>query len=184
MSKRAPAPAPAAKKVIVRPCFQQDLQWVQLIYAHHVATGTGTFETIAPTLEEMTDRWAKIAGKGWPFLVACDADDLSRVYGYAYAAQFRDRQAYEKTFEDSVYVSPNTLGGGIGKALISGLLTELQEIGVQQVIAVIGDSANTASIELHRKAGFHYVGTLKGVGQKFGRQLDVVLMQRAVPPKD
>jgi L-amino acid N-acyltransferase YncA len=184
MSRRAQAPAPTAKKVIIRPCFQQDLQWVQLIYAHHVSTGTGTFEIVPPTLEEMTDRWAKIAAKGWPFIVASDADDLSRVYGYAYAAQFRDRQAYERTFEDSVYVSPNAMRGGVGKALMAGLLTELREIGARQVIAVIGDSANVGSIELHRKAGFGYVGTLNRVGHKFGRDLDVVLMQRSIPAKD
>src|SRR5688572_25340251 len=92
--------------LIVRPCFQQDLEFVQLIYAHHVLSGTGTFEIEPPSLDEMTERWSKVVTKSWPFLVACPPHDLSRVLGFAYAAQFRDRPAYNYTFENSIYVAP------------------------------------------------------------------------------
>lgn len=170
----------ARPPLIVRPCFQQDLEFVQLIYAHHVLTGTGTFEIEAPSLEQMTERWSKIVERGWPFFVASPTNDLSRVLGFAYAGQFRDRAAYAKTFEVSVYVGPTTQRQGAGAMLLSEVLTTLRSDGVREVLAVIGDSHNAASIGLHRKLGFQHVGTLKNVGVKFGRLLDVVLMQRTL----
>lgn len=168
--------------IIIRPCFQQDLQLVQLIYAHHVLTGTGTFEIEAPDLEEMTLRWSNIVARGWPFLVASPSSDLSRVLGFAYAAQFRDREAYAKTFEVSIYVGPTTQRQGAGAMLLSEVLTTLRGDGVREVLAVIGDSYNAASIGLHAKLGFKHVGTMHNVGEKFGRLLDVVIMQRTLPP--
>jgi L-amino acid N-acyltransferase YncA len=178
---KAPAPAPSLTGIGIRPCFQQDVQWVQLIYAHHVMTSTGTFETDPPDLEEMTARWTKVAGKGWPFIVACTPNDPTRVIGFAYAQHFRERQAYRYTFENSVYVAPTHQGMGIGKALMAALLAELQTIGAKQVLAVIGDSQNQASIRMHAAAGFQAVGKLHAVGHKFGRWLDVVLMQIQLP---
>lgn len=168
--------------IIVRPCFQQDLQLVQLIYAHHVLTGTGTFEIEPPDLEEMTARWSKVVEKGWPFLVASPSSDVSRILGFAYAQQFRDREAYAKTFEVSIYVGPTTQRQGAGAQLLSELLTTLRSDGVREVLAVIGDSYNAASIGLHGKLGFKHVGTMHNVGEKFGRLLDVVIMQRMLPP--
>ena len=165
---------------IVRPCFQQDLTFVKLIYAHAVITGTGTFETEPPDLEEITARWSKVVSRGWPFLVASDGQDVSRIYGFAYAQQFRDRQAYARTFEDSIYVSHLARSMKIGSALMHGLLGELEAIGAEQVVAVIGDSANIASIRLHESCGFRHAGRLHAVGHKFGRVLDVVLMQAAL----
>jgi phosphinothricin acetyltransferase len=168
--------------LIIRPCFQQDLEFVQLIYAHHVLTGTGTFEIEPPSLEEMTARWGAIVARGWPFVVASPVSDLSRVLGYAYASQFRDRAAYAKTFESSVYVGPTTMRQGAGALLMSEVLTTLRGDGVREVLAVIGDSYNAASIALHRKLGFKHVGTLTNAGEKFGRLLDVVIMQRSLRP--
>jgi L-amino acid N-acyltransferase YncA len=177
MAKQTPAPDNNLREIGVRPCFQQDLQWVQLIYAHHVMTSTGTFETVPPDLEEMTARWTKIAAHGWPYIVACAGNDPSRILGFAYAQQFRERQAYAHTFENSIYVSPTHQGMGIGKALMAVLLGELIDVGAKQVLAVIGDSGNLGSIKLHARAGFHPVGKLHAVGYKFGRWLDVVIMQ-------
>jgi phosphinothricin acetyltransferase len=169
--------------LISRPCFQQDLEYVQLIYAHHVLTGTGTFELEPPSLEEMTNRWSKIVDRGWPFVVASPATDLTRVMGFAYATQFRDRAAYAKTFEVSVYAAPTTLRQGAGAIMLADVLTTLRGDGVREVLAFIGDSANAASIGLHRKLGFNFAGKLENVGEKFGRLLDVVLMQRSINPK-
>lgn len=163
--------------IIVRPCFQQDLEQVQLIYGHHVMTGTGTFEIEPPSLDEMTQRWSHVVDNGWPYLVASPTTDLSRVLGFAYAGQFRARAAYAKTFEDSVYVAPSAARQGVGLALLRELLGTLKGDGVREVLAVIGDSANQASIQLHAKAGFAHVGVMKNVGEKFGRWLDVVIMQ-------
>jgi phosphinothricin acetyltransferase len=177
---------PGAKthEIIVRPCFQQDLQYVQLIYAHHCLTGTGTFEIEPPSLEEMTERWSKIVDRGWPFLVASPPSDFSRVLGFCYAAQFRDRAAYSKTFEVSIYAGPTTMGQGVGSQMLAQLLSQLRDDGVREVLAVIGDSHNAGSIGLHQKLGFRRVGTMTNVGEKFGRLLDVVIMQRSLPAKD
>lgn len=170
--------------IIVRPCFDNDLDQVALIYAHHVSTGTGTFETTPPDLKEMKARWVKIAARGWPWLVACPHADPMRVIGFAYAQQFRDRHAYAHAFEDSVYVAPGWDRRGVGISLLGSCLLELQQLDCRQVIAVIGDSQNESSIALHAKAGFAHVGTLANVGWKFGRWLDVVMMQRELRPAE
>lgn len=172
MADRAP--------LIVRPCFQQDLEMVQIIYGHHVLTGTGTFDIEPPTLADIEARWAHIVEKGWPFVVASPASDLSRVLGFAYATQYRDRAAYARTFEVSVYSAPTTLRQGAGALMLSEVLTMLRDDGARQALAFIGDSANAASIGLHQKLWFRYVGTLQNVGEKFGRPLDVVVMQRGL----
>lgn len=169
--------------LIIRPCFQQDLEMVQLIYAHHVLTGTGTFELEPPTLEEMSQRWGDVVQRGWPFLVACPASDLSRIMGFAYAVQYRDRPAYAKTFETSIYAAPTTLRVGAGTMLLGSLLTSLRDDGVRQALAFIGDGHNAASIGLHAKLGYRHVGTLANVGEKFGREIDVIVMQRNIPRK-
>lgn len=168
--------------LIVRPCFQQDLEFVQLIYAHHVLSGTGSFELEPPSLEDMTGRWSRIVEKGWPFVVATPASDLSRVTGFACATQYRDRAAYAHTFEVSVYAAPTSLRQGAGALMLSEVLTTLRTDGVREALAFIGDSYNAASIALHRKLGFKHVGTLTNVGEKFGRPLDVVIMQRTLAP--
>lgn len=173
-------PADPRPPILVRPCFQQDLELVQLIYAHHVLSGTGTFEIEPPSLEEMTERWGRIVSNGWPWLVATPTADLSRVLGFAYAAPFRERAAYAKTFEVSIYVGPTTQRQGAGSLLLNELLHMLKGDGVREALAVIGDSYNAASIGLHKKLGFTHAGRLTNVGEKFGRTLDVVLMQRTL----
>jgi phosphinothricin acetyltransferase len=155
---------------------------VHLIYAHHVLTGTGTFEIEPPSLDEMAERWGGVVQRSWPFVVACPTSDLSRIMGFAYAVQYRDRAAYAHTFEVSVYAAPTTLRQGAGELMLRDLLTTLRGDGVREALAFIGDSYNAASIGLHRKLGFQHVGTLSNVGEKFGRLLDVVVMQRNIPP--
>jgi phosphinothricin acetyltransferase len=166
--------------LIARPCFQQDLQFVQLIYANAVLTGTGTFEITPPSIEEMTERWGKIVDRGWPFMVASPPEDVSRVLAFAYAVQYRDRAAYEKTFEVSVYAAHTSLRRGAGSVALAEVLTSLRADGAREALAFIGDSYNAPSIALHRKLGFQHVGTLKNVGEKFGKLLDVVVMQRTL----
>jgi phosphinothricin acetyltransferase len=175
--KRVVAKHPA---LIARPCFQQDLQLVQLIYAHHVLTGTGTFEIEPPSLEEITARWGANVDRGWPYMVASPPSDLSRVMAFAYASQYRDRAAYAKTFEVSVYAAPTTMRQGAGSVALAEVLTSLRADGAREALAFIGDSYNAASIGLHGKLGFKHVGTLANVGEKLGRSLDVVVMQRTL----
>lgn len=170
--------------LVVRPCFEQDMQQVAIIYAHHVATGVGSFEIQPPGLTDMKARWTRVVGHGWPWLVASPRDDITRVAGFAYAGQFREREGYAHCFEDSVYVAPGSERKGVGFMLLAALLAELQAIDVRQVVAVIGGSDNTASINLHAKCGFSHVGTLWNVGWKFGRWHDLILMQREILPRE
>jgi len=168
--------------IIVRPCFQQDLETVQLIYAHHVLTGTGTFEIEPPSLPTMTDRWSAVVSRGWPYVVASPQSDLSRVLGFAYASQFRDRPAYKYCFEVSIYTAPTGMRQGVGARMLAELVALLRSDEAREALAFIGDSHNAASIGLHAKLGFSHVGTLANVGEKFGRSLDVVIMQKTLAP--
>lgn len=153
---------------------------MQLIYAHHVLTGTGSFEIVPPTLEEMTERWTRIVDRGWPFMVAAPPEDVSRVLAFAYATQYREREAYAKTFEVSVYAGPTTMRRGAGSVALAEVLNNLRADGAREALAFIGDAYNAASIGLHHKLGFRHAGTLKDAGEKFGKLLDVIVMQRTL----
>ena len=165
----------------IRPAIETDLPEIQAIYAHHVLNGTGTFEEVPPSLEEVAERFDGIVASQWSWLTATDA---SGVLGYAYYAQIRDRSAYRYTAEDSIYVREDVRGQGVGKALVAQLLIEAQAAGFRQMVAVIGDSENIGSVGMHASLGFHHVGTLRAVGLKFGRWLDTVYMQRALGAGD
>lgn len=163
--------------IVVRDATQADFAAVQSIYAHEVLHGLTTFEEIPPTTEELLSRREEILSQGLPFLCA-ELD--GRVVGYSYATRYRPRAAYRNTIEDSVYVTEGLRGRGIGRALLSALLSRCEQGPWRQIIAVIGDSQNAGSIALHRRLGFDHVGTLEAVGFKFGRSVDTVLMQRAL----
>ncbi len=163
----------------VRDSCEEDLHAVQAIYRHHVLYGAASFEEEPPSLAEMTQRRAFVLDRGLPFLVA---EHEGRVVGYSYATSYRDRSAYRFTIEDSVYIEPEFCGVGIGRALLSTLIARCEGGDWRQMIAVIGDGSNAASIALHGQLGFRLVGTLRGAGFKFGRWFDSVLMQRALAP--
>jgi L-amino acid N-acyltransferase YncA len=169
--------SPISVAPLVRDATPADVAEMQSIYAHHVLHGTGTFDEIPPSIEEMAARLAKVTGRGWAWRVAADA---SGILGYGYYTQFRDRSAYRFTVEDSIYVRDDVRGQGVGKALVRQLLDDATAHGFRQMIAVIGDSENTGSIGVHASLGFLMVGTMRAVGLKFGRWLDVVTMQRAL----
>jgi phosphinothricin acetyltransferase len=160
--------------VIVRAAEAADLDAIAAIYGHHVLNGFGTFEEIPPDLADMAARKAAVDALGLPYLVADDG----AVVGYAYATRFRPRAAYRFTVEDSVYVAADQMGRGIGKALMGRLIETCESMGLRQMMAVIGDSANAGSIGLHRAMGFEQTGVSRGLGFKFGRWVDVVWMQR------
>jgi phosphinothricin acetyltransferase len=161
--------------MIVRAATEADAEALAAIYGHHVITGFGTFEETPPTPEEMERRRAAIAAHGLPYLIA---EDAGRPLGFAYAAPFRPRAAYRYTVEDSVYVAPDAVGRGVGRAVLSEVLAACEALGVRQVVAVIGDSANAASIGLHRALGFAPAGVGKSFGFKHGRWVDIVWMQK------
>jgi L-amino acid N-acyltransferase YncA len=163
--------------VIIRAAAASDIDAIVHIYAHHVKHGTGTFETDPPDSSEIGRRWTEVTARGLPWLVA---DDDGEVVGYAYAGPYRPRLAYRHTVEDSIYVRADRLGSGVGRLLMPALISAAQERGMRQMIAVIGDSGDQASIHLHRSFGFRDAGLLKDVGFKFGRWLDTVFMQRSL----
>jgi L-amino acid N-acyltransferase YncA len=154
---------------------------VQAIYGHWVRHGLASFEEAVPDAEEIDRRRQAIQAAGLPYLVALAGDD---VIGYGYAALYRTRSAYRYSVEDSVYVAPEALSCGAGRALLTAIIAEAERLGYHQMLAVIGDSANAASIGLHQRLGFRRVGTLTSVGFKFGRWVDTVLMQRALGAGD
>lgn len=164
---------------LIRPCQPHDLAAVTRIYAHAVEHGTGTFELEAPSLEEMQRRHADLQAKGLPWLVA---EQQGQVLGYAYANAFRPRPAYRFFLEDSIYLAPEAQGQGLGRLLLAELVARCTALGARQMLAVIGDSNNQASIGVHRACGFEHTGVLKASGWKFGRWLDVVMMQRPLGP--
>ena len=165
---------------MIRPATPADAPAIQAIYAHHVTHGTATFDTEAPDVADMAAKIADLATRSWPFLVA-EAD--GEVVGYAYATQFRDRPAYRHTCENSIYVAPDRIGGGIGRALLSALIDRSRGAGFHQMIAVIG-GGEPASVGLHRALGFRLAGRMERVGRKFDRWLDTVYMQRALTDAD
>jgi phosphinothricin acetyltransferase len=167
--------------MMFRDATAADLPAMVAIYAHHVLTGTGTFEEVPPGQDEMATRLIRIQGAGWAWVVA---EDEGEVKGYGYYAALRDRSAYRFAAEDSIYVRDDVRGQGVGKNLVAALLARAETAGFRQMFAVIGDSENVGSIGLHLSLGFKQVGLLRAAGFKFGRWLDVVYMQRALGAGD
>jgi L-amino acid N-acyltransferase YncA len=162
-------------KATVRASEERDLAAITAIYSHHVLHGLATFEIDPPDAAEMARRRAQVLAQGLPYLVA-ELD--GRVIGYAYAAPYRARPAYRFTLEDSIYVDPGAVGRGAGRLLLERLIADCTRAGYRQMIAVIGDSDNAASIGVHAACGFKPAGSLQSVGFKFGRWVDSVTMQR------
>jgi len=167
--------------VSIRQAGPGDIAAITRIYADAVAHGTASFEIEPPQQAEMAHRQQALLAKGYPYVVA---DVAGAVAGYAYAGPYRDRPAYRWTVEDSIYIAPEFHRQGIGALLLVRLITEAEQRGFRQMIAVIGDSAQAASIALHAAAGFTLIGTLRSVGFKHQRWLDTVLMQRALGKGD
>ena len=162
---------------LIRESIPEDVPAIAAIYAHWVTHGLASFEIDAPDVMEMARRRDAVIGAGFPYLVAIGPKG---VLGYAYASAYRTRPAYRFTVENSVYVAPGVGQCGIGSALLSGVIARCTAAGFRQMVAVIGDSGNAASIALHRRAGFTPAGVIQAAGWKHGRWVDSVLMQRAL----
>eukprot|EP00697_Spironema_sp_BW2_P016125 gnl/Spiro4/7244_TR3786_c0_g2_i1.p1 gnl/Spiro4/7244_TR3786_c0_g2~~gnl/Spiro4/7244_TR3786_c0_g2_i1.p1 ORF type:complete len:257 (+),score=49.96 gnl/Spiro4/7244_TR3786_c0_g2_i1:132-902(+) len=209
-SRTESTPAKRHVAVHVRACTVADLEAVARIYNHYVLTSTCTFEEVPPSLDELRERYDAVAAKGLPWLVATTVSPPTasvstptpptpgtttstntntlatdgEVIGYAYASWFRARTAYRFSVEDSIYVDHQYTGCGVGRALLSQLVALLTAQGHRQMLAVIGDAAHHASIQLHASFGFRQAGLMKSVGWKLGKWIDVVTMQLALSDGD
>jgi phosphinothricin acetyltransferase len=166
----------ASEAYSMRGARQDDAAEIAAIYAHHVLHGTASYDTEPPSTDHIREKIRWVLGSGWPFLVA---EDDGGIIGYAYATQFRDRAAYRWTAENSIYVRADSVGHGVGKALLLELLERSEACGFRQMIAVIGGAAE-ASIRLHASCGFEQAGRIRAAGWKHGRWLDNVYMQKAL----
>ena len=160
--------------IAIRPATAADIPAITSIYAHAVLRGTATFELDPPDEAEMTRRMKSLFDGNFPYIVAENGGALA---GYAYAGPYRARPAYRFTVEDSIYVDPGTHRRGFGRALLTRLIEEAEQRGFRQMIAVIGDSDQAASIGVHKACGFTPAGNLRSIGWKFGKWLDTPLMQ-------
>lgn len=151
----------------------EDAARIAAIYNHYVTDTVITFELDPVSVEEMGARVAEINAQGLPWLVA-ESDNA--VVGYAYASQWRARAAYRHSVESSIYLAPDVVGRGIGRALYAGLIAELRGLDVH---AVIGGAAlpNPASVALHAALGFEQVAHFRETGYKFGQWVDVAYWQ-------
>jgi L-amino acid N-acyltransferase YncA len=170
-----------ASDLLIRAATSGDIPAIAAIYRPAVLHGSASFELQPPDEAEMLARMMRIVDAGYPYLVA---EHAGGVAGYAYAGAYRPRPAYDRTVEDSIYVAPEAQGMGVGKALLTALVSECERLGFRRMIAVIGDSASEGSIRLHAACGFTHAGLLPAVGWKHGRWLDQVLMQRPLGPGD
>ena len=173
--------------LLIREALPADMPAITAIYAAEVREHVNTSEYDIPDEAEMARRMQAVLDAGYPYIVAEDEEGLA---GYAYAGSYRARLGYRFTVENSVYVAAGRQGRGIGAALLQRLIADCEARGYRQMIAVIGEPSNTASIRLHEKFGFHLVGIFRGIAWKHGRWLDTVQMQRTLgaasnePPHD
>jgi len=166
----------ASDEIVLRPAGSRDLAEITSIYAESVVGGTATYELEPPDLAEMTERFTALTSRGYPYIVAERED--GKVLGYAYAGPFRARPAYRFIVEDSIYLTGEARGRGIGALLLDELISRTTALGFRQMIAVIGDARpDNPSVRLHAKLGFRPAGTLTGSGYKQGRWLDTAFMQ-------
>jgi len=167
---------------VVRASTPADVPAIAAIYGHYVVHGLASFEREPPAVAEMAARRQALLDGGYPQLVA--VDDAGVVVGFAQAGVYRPRAAYRHTVENTVYVAPTAARRGVGRTLLAALIEDCAARGFRQMIAVVGDSANSASIEFHESLGFRGVGTLRAVGYKFDRWVDSVILQRPLGEGD
>jgi phosphinothricin acetyltransferase len=159
---------------LIRPLTRADLPAVATIYAPYATGSLVTFDETPPGLAQWRSKAATIAAAGLPFLVA---EDGGEVLGYACLARYRPKPAYRHTLEDTIYLAPEATGRGLGRPLLGELIAAAARTEARQLVAVIADSGDPASVKLHAAFGFEEAGRLRNVGFKHGRWLDTVLLQ-------
>ena len=165
----------------VRVALSEDIPAITVIYGDSVLSSAASYEYDPPSEAHMAQRWAEVLAQGFPYVVA-ELD--GKVVGFAYASAYRTRIGYRYTVENSVYVDVRHQGRGIGKHLMAAVIAACEKQGMRQMVAVIGDRANVASIKLHESCGFKLIGIFPSLGFKFGRWVDCVQMQLALGEGD
>ena len=171
-------PVTESRDVAVRASTEDDVPAMVAIYAHHIRSGLGTYDPEPLHDEDIKRRRKNMLKRRLPHLVA---ERNGVVVGYAYAVPFRKRPAYRYAVKHSIYVHPDHLHSGVGRLLLPALIEACTAAGFRQMIAYV-DGENVPSQNLHEAFGFRRVGLLEGVGYKFGRWTDSLLMQRALGP--
>ncbi len=170
-----------SETLILRDVADGDMRAIQDIYADQVLNGVSSWEEQPPSLDEMIRRCDAIVTSGYPYQVA---QRNGAVVGYTYASSYRPRPGYRYTVESTIYVDKGARGLGVGRRLLEDLIERCEANGYRQMIAVIGDSRNSASIEFHSRMGFKQAGLIQSIGFKFGRWMDSVIMQRPLANGD
>jgi phosphinothricin acetyltransferase len=175
---RPKTPPPPTFEYSIRDATPKDLPDIREIYNHYVANSTVTFDEDAMSLKAWRAKFAWVAKLGFPFLVAVSPS--GNVLGFAYVSPWREKAAYRRTVENSIYLGPAATGKGLGKALMAELLTRAKAVGIKEVLAVIADQGAEASLKMHEGFGFKEVGRLGRVGFKFNRWLGTVMLQKSL----
>jgi phosphinothricin acetyltransferase len=162
----------------LRDAVETDLPYIREIYNHYVANTVVTFDEDAMTLKEWRHKFAWTQKQNYPFLVA--VSPTGTLLGFAYVSAWKQKAAYRRTVEDSIYLGPAATGKGLGKVLLAELIARSKQAGIKEMLAVIADQGADASIALHERFGFKEVGRLGRVGFKFGHWLGTVLLQKSL----
>ncbi len=173
---RAWVPPPREATCVIRASTSADIPAITAIYGRFVSTSTATFELVAPDQAEMALRRAAVLERGLPHLVA-ELDGYT--VGFCYASQFRPREGYRYTVEDSIYVRADCVGHGVGRKLLAELIAQCRARGCRVMVACIC-GVNPASVALHAALGFEEVGVVREAGNKFGEWLGLLMMQRSL----
>lgn len=161
--------------VQIRDAQDADLEGIRQIYNDAVQNSTAIWNDHPVTLEQRRAWLAERQAQNYPVLVALD-DDSEQVLGYATFAPWRPHEGFRHTVEDSVYVRDGQRGSGIGRSLMKALIERARQLDKHVMVAAI-ESENRASVHMHQQLGFIHVGQMRQVGCKFGRWLDLTLMQ-------
>jgi len=169
---------PSVEDITLRSAKADDMKQIAEIYNYYVTNSVVTFDIEATTEATWTEKLEYLEGLELPFIVAQSASGT--IFGFAYVAPWRQKAAYRRTVEDTIYLRPAAIGKRIGTRLLTELIDRSRAAGVKEIVAVISDKGADPSIALHEAFGFKRQGHLAKVGFKFNRWLGTVLLQKSL----
>jgi len=169
---------PSVEHITLRSAKADDMKQIAEIYNYYVTNSVVTFDIEATTEATWTEKLEYLEGLELPFIVAQSASGT--IFGFAYVAPWRQKAAYRRTVEDTIYLRPAAIGKRIGTRLLTELIERSRAAGVKEIVAVISDKGADPSIALHEAFGFKRQGHLAKVGFKFNRWLGTVLLQKSL----